>query len=139
MRTFSARKPAFGELGRIQRARPPVEGQRQQGKDRHAGTQQPSTWSSTSPQACIAAYAVVGPTKAKPLAFSAFASPIDSRVVAGTAASGGSRSNRGGGANDQNSSSSPPCSGRASTARAFVMAARTLAWLRTIDGSAINC
>src|SRR3712207_4479313 len=52
-----------------------------------------TTWSLTRPQACMAAYAVVGPTKTNPCRLSARASAMDSGDVAGTSASvrGGTR------------------------------------------------
>ena len=67
------------------------------------------------PVACISAYAVVGPTKRKPLRFNAFAIAVDSGVTATTSAvvTGAGRSRLG--ANDHSSASRPPSS--ATTAR----------------------
>ena len=46
-------------------------------------TQQAARWSLTSPQACMSAYIVVGPTKANPRFFSSLASALDSGTCAG--------------------------------------------------------
>ena len=79
-RSSGARSPNAASAQHVDRARParpPAAG---------AQTQQPSMWSSTSPQACISAYAVVGPTNLKPRFLSSFAIAVDSGVVAGTSA-----------------------------------------------------
>ena len=52
-----------------------------------------SAWSFTIPMLCMKAYAVVGPTKVKPLRFSSFARATDSRVVATIAGGAGVGSN----------------------------------------------
>jgi len=49
-------------------------------------TGHPTRWSSTIPHACIAAYAVVGPTNRNPALFSSFANAVDAGVTAGTSA-----------------------------------------------------
>ena len=94
-----------------------------------AGTWQPSKWSSTSPQACISAYAVVGPTNRKPCLLERLRQrlrlgrrrPARRRACAGAAAAGRARS-------DQISSAS----GTSSAARALAIAASIFARLRTI-------
>ena len=54
------------------------------------------------PVACIKAYAVVGPTKRKPLLRNAFAIAVDSGVTAGTSAIVRGALRFAGGAKDQN-------------------------------------
>ena len=91
-----------------------------------ARTKQLARWSLTTPQACMAAYAVVGPTNRKP----AGGAPSRARPTRAssrpsrrsTAAPGGA-----GGRCDQNSSSSGvPASRRATVARAFAIVASIL-------------
>ena len=48
---------------------------------------QPTTWSSTSPAACMNAYIVVGPTKRKPRRFRSLLSAVDSVGAGGSCAS----------------------------------------------------
>ena len=88
------------------------------------------------PQACISAYAVVGPTKRKPRPFSSRASAVDSGVVDGRSA-GCRGARRRFGANDQiRCDSESSAAIRLVAARAFAIAASTFARLRTIPESA---
>ena len=70
----------------------------------------------TTPQACIAAYAVVGPTNRKPARRSAFESAVDSGVVGASRPSTWARDARSGRCDQKSSSSGCPAS-RSATRR----------------------
>src|SRR4051794_41850876 len=68
----------------------------------------PARWSLTTPTACISAYIVVGPTKAKPRRLSSLASAFDSGVEAGRSFSVRGALWRGGGGGPQGAAGVPP-------------------------------
>ena len=102
---------------------------------------QPRRWSSTTPHACIAAYMVVGPTKAKPIRLSSLLSATDSGVCDAISSRCRGRARRFEGANDQKRASrapSPALCRRSTSARAFCSVASILRRFLTMPASAMS-